>query len=54
MLSIDDKFTIKCNSCGSNDISITEEFDYDYDDNIVGTGDYYLICNNCGQTSEYY
>lgn len=51
---MNDKFTIKCNSCGSDNVTINEEFDYDYDENIVGTGNYYLRCNNCGETSEDY
>lgn len=48
-----DKFTIKCNNCGSDNISIKEDYDYDYDENIVGTGNYYLKCNNCGETDLY-
>lgn len=51
---MNDKFTIKCNSCGSDNVTINEDFDYDYDENIVGTGNYYLRCSNCGETSEDY
>lgn len=44
------EFTIKCNNCGSEDVIIHE----DYDDNMIGTGNFYLRCTNCGQTSENY
>lgn len=47
-----DKFFIKCNNCGSEDISIKQEYDYDYDENMIRTGNYYLLCNNCGESSE--
>lgn len=48
------EFNIKCNNCGSEDVIIHEDYDYDYDDNMVGTGNFYLRCTNCGQTSEDY
>lgn len=48
-----DDFTITCNKCGSHNISICEEIDYDYEENPINTGNYYLHCNNCGNEEEY-
>lgn len=49
---MDNKFTIICNSCGSKNVSIQQEFDYDYDENLFPTGSYHLECNDCGETEE--
>lgn len=49
---MNDKFTIKCNNCNSEDVSIKAEYDEYYDDKVVATGSFYLKCNNCGETSE--
>ena len=47
-----DKFTIMCNSCGSKNVSIREDYDYDYEENIFPTGNCYLECDDCGETDE--
>lgn len=44
-------FEIKCLECGSENVSIQEEIDYDYDETPY-TFDVYLMCNDCGNTSE--
>lgn len=41
----------ECLECGSENVSIQEEIDYDYDE-IPYTLDVYLVCNECGNTSE--
>ena len=45
---MEDKFIITCKSCGSNNVSILE--DYDCDDNSCVYG-YYLECNDCKENS---
>lgn len=45
-------FTITCNNCGSHNVSIKEDIDYDYDENPISTGDYYLYCNDCGESED--
>lgn len=44
------KFTIKCNSCESENVLISEEVEEDFNGNMVGIGSYYLKCTNCGET----
>ena len=51
---IEEKFTVICNSCGSRNVVINQDFDYDYEENIYPTGNYYLKCVDCGETSENY
>lgn len=46
--SCKEKFKIICQTCGSNDVSILE--DYDCDDNSYVYG-YYLECNDCKENS---
>ena len=49
VLNIEDRFIIStCLKCGSNDISIEEEIDYDWEENPYTSG-YYLKCNCCGE-----
>lgn len=48
-----EKFTIICNSCGSRNVSIVEDYDYDYEENLISTGMYYLQCNDCGEDDNY-
>lgn len=45
------KIMSTCLECGSNDISIREDIDYDYEEKPYVLG-YYLKCNNCGNTTE--
>lgn len=40
-----------CLKCGSNDISIEEEIDYDWEENPYTSG-YYLQCNSCGNLTD--
>lgn len=46
--SCKEKFKIICQTCGSNNVSILE--DYDCDDNSYVYG-YYLECNDCKENS---
>lgn len=46
------KFTVICNNCGSEDVFIEQDYDYDYDDNIVPTGNPYLRCSHCGESGD--
>jgi uncharacterized Zn finger protein len=46
-------FEIKCLSCGSTDVSIVAEVDYDGEDNLEYTGTTYCKCNNCGADDRY-
>lgn len=39
-------FSITCLKCGSGDVSIAEEIDYDYEEMPYTVG-YYLKCNIC-------
>lgn len=43
-------FLIKCLNCGSHNVSIQEEVDYDWDENPYVNG-YYLFCNDCGNAN---
>ena len=43
---MESKFKIICVECGSEDVYIREDIDYDYDENPYVSG-YYLECNNC-------
>lgn len=43
---MEDKFKIICLSCGSEDVSIREDIDYDYDE-YPYINSYYLECNSC-------
>ena len=45
-------FEIKCLDCGGTNVEMIEDFDYDYEDNIIDSGIYY-ICKDCGQDSRY-
>lgn len=48
----DDKgFEIKCLNCGSINIDVHADVDYDYDGNPY-IGGYYIECNNCGQVED--
>jgi hypothetical protein len=44
----DKGFEIKCLNCGSTDVKEVNDYDYDWDENLIDLGTY-LICNNCGQ-----
>lgn len=44
-------FKVICMNCGSNDVFIETDIDYDWDENPYECG-YYLRCNNCGSTDE--
>ncbi len=48
---MDKGFNITCLECGSSDVSIQEDIDYDWDEEPYENG-YYLKCNNCGNTDE--
>lgn len=48
--SDEDKFKITCKSCGSNNVSIREDIDYDYDE-VPYVNGYYLECNNCEENN---
>lgn len=48
---MDKGFNITCLECGSNDVFIQEDIDYDWDEEPYVCG-YYLKCNNCGNTDE--
>lgn len=41
------KFEITCLNCGSNNVSIEEEIDYDWDEMPYING-YFLRCDDCG------
>ena len=45
----DKGFEIKCLNCGSTDVEELQDYDYDYDDNVIDLGSY-LRCKSCGQT----
>lgn len=42
-------FKIECLECGSNNVYIQEEIDYDWDENPYVSG-YHLECGDCGNT----
>jgi ribosomal protein S27E len=46
-------FEIKCLSCGSTNVSVIAELDYDYEDNLVYNGMTYCKCNDCGTEDRY-
>lgn len=46
-------FTITCNKCGNHNVKIYEGTDYDYDEEPITTGEYYLHCDYCGNEEEY-
>lgn len=47
---MNDEFKITCLQCGSDNVSIEEDIDYDWDENPYLNG-YYLYCKNCGANS---
>lgn len=42
-----EKFKITCLNCGSNNVHIEEEIDYDWDE-MPYTSGYFLKCHDCG------
>jgi hypothetical protein len=45
----DKGFEIKCLNCGSNEVTIETDMDYDYEEISYISG-YYHYCKNCGQS----
>lgn len=45
-------FEIKCLECGSTDVEELQDYDYDYDENMIDLGSYYS-CNSCGQNNRF-
>lgn len=43
-----EKFKITCLECGSENVSIETNVEYDYEESPYLTGNYYLQCHNCG------
>lgn len=41
------KFKVICSECNSENVSVVEDIDYDWDENPYVCG-YYLQCNSCG------
>lgn len=46
------KFKIVCLECGSEEVIIQEEIDYDYDEYPYVSG-HYLECKNCGNCEDF-
>ena len=44
-------FTITCNNCGSNNVDLVDDIDYDYEESPYVSG-HYLQCNNCGESED--
>lgn len=43
-----DKFKVICNKCGSQNVDISEESQYDNDENVIGSC-YEMVCLDCGE-----
>ena len=41
-------FEIKCKKCGSTDIEISKDTDYDCMDRLYDTGNLCCVCQKCG------
>ena len=44
-------FTITCNNCGSHNVVLLSDYDYDYDDNMYECGKY-LYCKDCRESED--
>ena len=44
--------TTICNKCGSTNIILRQDFDYDYEGRMFPNGVYYLECQGCNETEE--
>ena len=44
-------FTIICNNCGSNNVELVDDIDYDYEENPYVSG-HYLHCKDCGESED--
>lgn len=49
---MDNKFKIICLECKSENVTLEEEIDYDYEENPYVSG-YCIVCNNCGNYKSY-
>ena len=48
--SMESNFTVICNNCNSDKVIVKQEYDYNYEENLIATNNYFLECLICGTT----